>query len=120
LPLIEHGRCFSVACLKTRGLTMNEEIPDPLRSVSERAQAEGQEMDLRQLRQARQWTGEAIAEAMDVSLGGVAKMEARMDMSISSMREFVEAMGGTLEVVARFPDHSVRITGFSGLGNLES
>lgn len=99
---------------------MNEKIPDPLRSVSERAQAEGQEMDLRQLRQARQLTREAIAEAMDVSLGGVAKMEARMDMSISSMREFVEAMGGTLEVVARFPDHSVRITGFSGLGNVES
>jgi hypothetical protein len=99
---------------------MNEKIPETLRGVSERAPAEGQAMDLRQLRQARQLTREAIAEALDVSLGGVEKMEARMDMSISSMREFVEAMGGTLEVVARFPDHSVRITGFAGLGEVGS
>jgi transcriptional regulator with XRE-family HTH domain len=77
-------------------------------------------MDLRQLREAHRLTRQAIAEALDISLGDIAKMEARMDMSLGSMREFVEAMGGRLEVVARFPDHSVRITGFEGVGEVGS
>ena len=36
-------------------------------------------------------------------------------MSISKLRRFIEAMGGKLEIVARFPDHSVKIRNFSDL-----
>jgi hypothetical protein len=42
-------------------------------------------------------------------------MEKRTDMYVSTLRRFIEAMGGELEITARFPDHSVRIRSFSGL-----
>jgi hypothetical protein len=36
----------------------------------------------------------------------------RMLLYVSNLRRFIEAMGGTLEVVAHFPEGSVTITNF--------
>ena len=43
----------------------------------------------------------------------IAKIEKRTDMYISTLRSHIEAMGGELEVVARFPDGAVKIRNFS-------
>ena len=40
----------------------------------------------------------------------VAKLEKRADMHVSNLRRYVEALGGTLEITARFPDTSVVLT----------
>jgi hypothetical protein len=45
----------------------------------------------------------------------IAKLEKRTDMYIPTLRSHVEAMGGTLEILAHFPDGSVRIANFSQL-----
>jgi hypothetical protein len=45
----------------------------------------------------------------------IAKMERRTDMYISTLRSHIEAMGGELEVIAKFPDGVVRINNFSEL-----
>jgi hypothetical protein len=37
-------------------------------------------------------------------------------MYVSTLRRFIEAMGGELEITARFADHTVRIRNFSDLG----
>ena len=37
-------------------------------------------------------------------------------MYLSTLRRFMEAMGGELELVARFPDHAVRIRQIAGIG----
>jgi hypothetical protein len=47
--------------------------------------------------------------------GSVSKLEHRTDMYISTLRSYVEAMGGQLEIVARFPDGSVKISKFEDL-----
>lgn len=73
------------------------------------------EMDLAELRRAMQLSQEEIAAVLNVSQGAVAKMEKRADMLVGTLRRFVQAMGGELEVVARFPGHSVRIDTFSSL-----
>ncbi len=52
-----------------------------------------------------------------VGAGVVAKIEKRTDMYISTLRSHIEAMGGQLEVVARFPDGAVKISNFSDLGS---
>jgi hypothetical protein len=39
-------------------------------------------------------------------------------MYLSTLRSHIEAMGGELEIVARFPDGSVRISNFADLGNV--
>jgi hypothetical protein len=78
-----------------------------------------EEMDLAQLRAARQLSQAALGEILHVEQPAVAKLEKRTDMYVSTLRRFIEAMGGELEIVARFPDHSVRIRSFSNLGERE-
>ena len=73
------------------------------------------EMDLAQLRMARQLSQAALGEILRVEQPAVAKMEKRTDMYVSTLRRFIEAMGGELEITARFPDHHVRIRSFREL-----
>jgi hypothetical protein len=74
------------------------------------------EMDLAQLRTAHQLSQAALGEILHVEQPAVAKLEKRTDMYVSTLRRFIQAMGGELEITARFPDHSVRIKNFSDLG----
>jgi len=73
------------------------------------------EMPLVELRQARKFSQMQIAELLDVQQPSVAKMEQRTDMYISSMRRFIEAMGGQLEIRAHFADGDVVINQFRDL-----
>ena len=75
----------------------------------------GHDMDLAQLRTARQLSQAALGEILHVEQPAIAKLEKRTDMYLSTLRRFIEAMGGELEIVARFPDRSVRIRNFAGL-----
>ncbi len=78
------------------------------------------EMDLTQLREARALSQAALGEILHVEQPAVAKLEKRADMYVSTLRRFIEAMGGELEIVAKFPDRDVRIRNFSDLGKRES
>jgi hypothetical protein len=84
------------------------------------AKAMRQEMDLAQLREARALSQAALGEILHVEQPAVAKLEKRADMYVSTLRRFVEAMGGELEIVARFPDRDVRIRHFRDLGKRQS
>ncbi|MDD3609405.1 MAG: XRE family transcriptional regulator [Halothiobacillaceae bacterium] len=74
-----------------------------------------EEMPLQELRQARGLSQKMLAEVLHVRQPAIAKLEKRTDMYISTLRSHIEAMGGHLEVVARFPDGEVRISNFSDL-----
>jgi len=76
-----------------------------------------EEMNLAQLRTARQLSQAALSEILHVEQPAVAKLEKRADMYVSTLRRFIEAMGGELEITARFPDRNVRIKSFGDLGN---
>ena len=73
-------------------------------------------MLLHEVRQARAMTQQAVGEALDVQQPAVAKLERRTDMYVSNLRSYIEAVGGNLDIVARFPDGSVIITNFSDAG----
>jgi DNA-binding XRE family transcriptional regulator len=75
------------------------------------------EMPLNELRQARGLSQKMLAEVLHVQQPSIAKIEKRTDMYISTLRSHIEAMGGELEVVARFPDGVVKISNFSELDN---
>lgn len=70
-------------------------------------------MPLDELRAAREMTQENLAEVLGIKQAGVSKLERRADMYVSTLARFIEAMGGTLEIRACFPEGSVRITQFS-------
>jgi transcriptional regulator with XRE-family HTH domain len=78
------------------------------------------EMALHELRQARGISQERLAEALHIKQPNVAKLEKRADIYISTLRATIEAMGGTLDIVARFPDGDVKIANFSSIDASET
>jgi len=74
------------------------------------------EMDLAEVRRARKLSQEELARTLRVGQASVAKIEKRADIYVSTLRRFIEAMGGELEIIARFPDHDIRIKRFEDLG----
>jgi predicted XRE-type DNA-binding protein len=83
--------------------------------IEERVNTALAEMPLAELRQARKFTQQQIAETMNIKQASVSKMEGQTDMYISTIRKFIEAMGGELEIVAKFPEGSVKVDNFQGL-----
>lgn len=83
------------------------------------AQRLGEEMDLAEVRRALKLSQEEIGQTLQIKQGSVAKIEKRADMYVSTLRRFIEAMGGELEIVARFPDHVVKIKNFADLNGKE-
>lgn len=74
------------------------------------------EMPLHELRQAKALSQVKLAESLHVNQAAISKMEHRTDMYISTLREYIRAMGGDLEIVANFPDGSVKISNFTAIG----
>lgn len=59
---------------------------------------------LKDLRQAAQQTQAQMAATLGVRQDTISRLEKRSDMLLSTMRQYVESMGGKLELVAKFPD----------------
>jgi len=89
--------------------------PESRVQADQQAKAMLAEMPLNELRQARGLSQKMLAEVLHVQQPSIAKIEKRTDMYISTLRSHIEAMGGQLEVVAKFPDGSVKISNFSDL-----
>lgn len=71
------------------------------------------EMPLHELRQAQELSQDALAKTLQINQAAVSKMERRTDMYISTLRNYIRAMGGELEIIATFPEGQVRIENFS-------
>lgn len=63
-----------------------------------------EDMTLRELRKAREYSQETLAEILGMRQGDLSKFERRADAYLSTIRRYVEAMGGRLELVASFPN----------------
>jgi DNA-binding transcriptional regulator YiaG len=71
-----------------------------------------EEMSLQSLRQARQLTQVKVAELLNIRQENVSRIEKRADLLLSTLREYVNSMGGNLRLVAEFPDRPpVELTG---------
>ena len=87
--------------------------PERRAKIAERVKKTLAEMPLNELRNARGLSQQMLAEALHIQQPAIAKLEKRTDMYISTLRSHIRAMGGELDVIARFPDGDVRITQFS-------
>jgi DNA-binding XRE family transcriptional regulator len=78
------------------------------------AQLIAEEMTLPELRRARKLTQVRMAKELGIGQDGVSKLEKRADLMISTLRKTVEALGGSLSLVAQFPDRNpVVLSGIS-------
>ena len=75
-----------------------------------------EEMTLRDLRKALALTQQRMAEALHISQDGVSRIEKRSDFLLSTLRSYIEAMGGKLRLVVEFPDRNpVTLSDLDGL-----
>ncbi len=98
--------------------TMMDRLPAERRErVKARAEELiAEELTLRDLRKARDLTQERMAEMLDIGQDSISRLEQRSDLLLSTLRSYVGAMGGSLELVARFPDRpAVSLAGLTGL-----
>jgi transcriptional regulator with XRE-family HTH domain len=72
-------------------------------------------MPLDELRKARQMTQVKLAETLGVNQSEVSRIEHRADLYLSTLSEYVEALGGRLEIRAVFSGREVRISRFEEL-----
>ena len=73
---------------------------------------------LARLRQLRKQSQQQLAEKLGVQQAAVSKLEKKADLYVSTLRRYVEAAGGRLEIVARFPDGPpVRLRQFGSLAS---
>ena len=87
---------------------MLQSLPiDELQKVHERAdelKVEEIAMSLSELRKALSFTQEDIANILEIGQASVSRTEKRKDQLVSTLREYVEAMGGELKLIVDFPD----------------
>jgi hypothetical protein len=81
--------------------------PDWERNVTERHRAIEDALALAELRQSRQITQVQLAGALGISQGNVSRLEGRSDVYLSTLRSYVEALGGHLEIAAVFDGERV-------------
>jgi transcriptional regulator with XRE-family HTH domain len=102
--------------MATKFRTIREKMdPERQERIRQRTEELLAELPLQELRQARALSQQELAEVLGLNQATVSKLERRTDMYLSSLRRFVEAMGGELEISASFPDGKVRIQLFEDL-----
>ncbi len=74
-----------------------------------------QEMLLHELRQARVVSQEKLAKELHINQSSVSKIEHRTDIYLSTLRNYIEALGGELDIIATFPEGQIRINQFHDL-----
>lgn len=87
------------------------------RKIAKRvAQLISEEMTMRELRKARKITQTELAKALGVKQEQVSRSEKRADIHLSTLKRSIEAMGGSLTLVAEFPNSApVKLSGFTDL-----
>jgi len=63
---------------------------------------------------------EDLAEILQVTQGYVSRLERQDDMLLSNLYAYVKALGGEVEIRAKFPEQEVRITQFKEIEKLKA
>jgi len=83
--------------------------------VEQRKEQLQQEMTLAEVCKDSSLNQATLAKNLNVKQVEISKIENRVDMLMSTLRNFVQAIGGDLEVGSVFPDRSIEIRPFSSL-----
>lgn len=67
------------------------------------------EVGLYELRRSQEVSQAQLAEVLHISQGAVSKFERSDDVRLSTLRQYIEALGGRLEISARFDDRTVKL-----------
>jgi DNA-binding XRE family transcriptional regulator len=92
-----------------------EESEETKQWVKQRAsELIAEEMNLREVRRLRKLTQARLSKKLKIGQEGVSRIEKRSDLYISTLRSYVEGVGGKLKLVVELPDRAPLI--LTGLG----
>ena len=100
------------------GKSLNDklnELPEARREriLAEADRLHAEYLTLQELRKAKQLTQAQLAEVLNIRQATIAQMEKRSDLMLSTLRGYIEAMGGKLSLMVEFPDRApVSLEGF--------
>ncbi|MFZ3340047.1 MAG: XRE family transcriptional regulator [Terriglobales bacterium] len=94
--------------------------PEREARVKARLREEIGHLSLNQLREARSLTQTSLAELLGIPQGGVSRLERRADMYVSTLRNYIRAMGGELRITAVFPNGAIEISQFQDVEGQEN
>lgn len=84
--------------------------PEAVTRITRRAEARIEEVTLQELRQNLAMTQVDLARAADMTQSELSRLESRADHRISTLRRYVDALGGKLEITAVFGKKRVKLT----------
>jgi hypothetical protein len=84
--------------------------PEARARVKARVEAEVEELSLKELRQILALTQVEVGVAADMTQSELSRLEGRRDHLTSTLRRYVEALGGRLEISAVFGERRVKLT----------
>lgn len=94
---------------------LQDKLPPDVRTRAAETARRIEQAQLDELRRSRKMTQQEIAQRMGTGQANVSKLERRSDMHVSTLQTLIRALGGELEIIARFPEGDVRITQFEPL-----
>src|SRR5580692_5195656 len=105
---------YSTVSLEEMLATESEEFRQ---SVKQRtAELIAEEMSLREMRRLRKVTQTRLSKKLKIGQEGVSRIEKRTDLYLSTLRSYVEGLGGKLSLTVEFPDRAPVILGGYGEG----
>ena len=84
--------------------------PESRARVAQKVAGLKDKMALAELRQVHQRSQQDLATALNVNQPAIAKLEKRAHTSVATLRRYIEALGGTLEITARFHNKTIVIS----------
>jgi DNA-binding Xre family transcriptional regulator len=97
---------------------LRNKIPSEQRNrIDKKARKILKEMSLNDIRLSRRCSQTELADLLEIRQASVSKLEHRSDIHVSSLRKYIEALGGKLVIQAEFPEGVVRIRDIGGLKN---
>lgn len=93
---------------------LNEMSPERRARIDELANEMREELNLREVRRLRKLTQARLSKKLKIGQEGVSRIEKRSDLYISTLRSYVEGVGGKLKLVVELPDRPPVI--LAGLG----
>ena len=85
--------------------------PERIEKNRKWAEAEIVKMNLREIRKLTGKTQVEVAKKTKMTQGHLSSVESRDDHLVSTLRNYVKALGGELEIIARFGDKCVKLNG---------
>jgi predicted transcriptional regulator len=85
--------------------------PEQIEEIRRQAQDDILELNLQAVRKLVGKTQSELAEAAQMAQGDLSRAERRDDHLVSTLRRYIEALGGEVEVIARFGKRKVRLIG---------